>query len=245
MSTAEIANTSTIDTNEIAHFTKDSAHWWNLDGPFAPLHKMNPVRMSYILDQIRLHYPSRKITDINVIDIGCGGGLACEPLARLGANVTGVDADEQAIEVAQKHAISGSLDIRYINGASEDIKKQYDVVLALEIIEHVKDPAEFVSQCEQLVKPGGLLIMSTLNRTIKSMLGGVIAAEYVLKWVPQGTHDWKKFIKPSELSRMLRAQNMSVQRVSGICYNPIEDQFALNQNNLSINYLLSATKDIE
>ena len=220
---------NSINKKEIAHFAKDSSHWWDSDGPFAILHRMGPVRMRYILSQ------TGNVADKSVLDIGCGGGLVCEPRARLGADVTGLDADAQAIEVAKVHAKGEELNIHYINESLEshllssrprdserrylrslnfarDDKSGYDIVLALEIIEHVDNPAEFIKNCAKALKPGGILIMSTLNRTPQSLVFGKFAAEYIANIVPKGTHDWKKFVKPSELSQFVRQAGLKCYR---------------------------------
>jgi len=181
----------TVRNEEILHFQKDSAHWWDEEGAFAPLHKLNPVRIQFIRDEIFAHFNTDTLKDLSVLDIGCGGGLVCEPLCRLGANVTGIDADSQAITVATEHANDFGLKIAYKNTTSEEIapqKKKYDVVCALEIVEHVENPEFFIKTCIECLKPGGLLIVSTLNRTPKSFLLGIIAAEHILGWVPKGTH---------------------------------------------------------
>jgi len=215
---------------------------------FAPLHRLNPVRLSYIKAQICAHYERDvnaldALKGLDILDVGCGGGLVCEPLARLGANATGADADAQAIEVAKKHAKESGLKIKYENKPAEQIKKQFDVVLALEIIEHVSCPEDFVESVCALVKPGGLVIFSTLNRNPKSFLLGIIAAEYILKWVPKGTHSWKKFIKPSELSRYIRNAYLRPHDIKGLVFNPLKDEFSLSGNDLDVNYLLTAKKD--
>ena len=238
---------SSVDLQEIAHFSKDSVDWWDESGPFAPLHRINPVRLSYIKQRICKHlrldyYALDSLKGINILDIGCGGGLVCEPLARMGANVTGVDADSQAIDVARKHAKDNNLKILYKNQAAEDITEKYDVVLALEVIEHVQDPAQFVKMISRLVRPNGIVIFSTLNRNPRSFLLGVVAAEYILQWVPKGTHSWKKFIKPSELARMVRKTGLSPRHHSGIVYRPLKRQFVLNKSDLGLNYLLTAKK---
>ena len=167
--------------------------------------------------------------------------MVCEPLARLGANVTGVDADEQAISVARSHTAENLGNLAYIHGAAEDLDQQYDVVLALEIIEHVTDPAEFIAIIKKLVKPDGIVILSTLNRNPKSFLLGILAAEYILRWVPAGTHNWKKFVRPSEMARMLRSQKLNPRDVTGIVYDPIKDEFALSSMDLDVNYILCAS----
>ena len=235
---------SSIDAQEIENFSKDAGQWWDENGPFKPLHKLNPVRLSYIKAQICKAF-ERNIDDLkalkglNILDVGCGGGLVCEPLARLGGNVTGADADAQAIEVAQGHAKASGLQIDYLNKPAEEIDQQFDVVLALEIIEHVADPQSFVESVAKLVKPGGLVIFSTLNRNPKSFLLGIVAAEYILRWVPQGTHSWKKFVRPSELAKLGRAAGIEPQDITGLIFDPLKNEFRLSKSDLDVNYLLA------
>jgi len=239
---------SSIDTQEIDNFSKDAANWWDENGPFKPLHRLNPVRISYIKKQVCQHFARdekslKSLEKLSVLDVGCGGGLVCEPLTRLGANVTGADADPIAIETAKDHAKNSGLKINYQNKPAEEIKKQFDVVLALEIIEHVQNPEEFVQNISKLVKPGGIAIFSTLNRNPKSFLFGIVAAEYLLRWVPRGTHNWKKFIRPSELVKMTRPTGLEPHDITGLVFNPLLNEFALSKNDLDVNYLLSVTKD--
>lgn len=234
---------NSIDQQEIQNFAKDSMHWWDEDGAFKPLHKLNPTRIKYIRDTIQLHFGRKDLKCLDIIDIGCGGGIVCEPLSRLGANMQGVDADAQAIQVALNHAHENDLNISYRNCAAEDIKEQYDVVLALEIIEHVTDPCSFVQSCANLCKPNGLIIFSTLNRNFKSLALGVGAAEYVLKWVPKGTHSWKKFIKPSELASFCRSAQLVTIDICGLTYSPLRDKFSLNKEDIDVNYFMSVRKE--
>lgn len=248
MSAAKKTKHSTIDAHEISHFSKDSARWWDEDGPFKPLHRLNPLRMAYIKEQICTHFDLDDITlkplnGLKALDIGCGGGLVCEPLARLGADVSGIDADTNGIEAARAHAEQSGLDITYIHGEAADLDQKYDVITALEVAEHVRDPAEFVSLCAELLKPEGLLIMSTLNRTPKSYALGIVAAEYVLRWVPRGTHDWKKFIKPSELTHYARHAGLHAHDVRGLVFNPLKNGFELSKRDLDVNYLISFSKN--
>lgn len=240
----------TIDAAEIAHFAKDSSGWWDPEGAFRPLHWMTPVRMEFIRDQVIGHFatktspsPLKPLLGLTAIDIGCGGGLACEPVARMGAKTTGVDADGNAIAVARAHAKEQGIEIDYVHGAAEDLveqKQKYDLVLALEVIEHVSDPAGFMSLCSKLLKPGGLLIMSTLNRTWKSYALAIVISEHIVHWTPKGTHDWNKFIKPSELARMARAENLTVSKVSGMVYNPLRHEFLIHAHDVDVNYFLVA-----
>lgn len=241
---------STLDRKEIDHFSKDSADWWNPDGPFKPLHRLNPARLSFIRETLVNHFnlDDRKIkalSGLSILDIGCGGGLISEPLARIGANVTGLDADATGIKTAKAHAKAENLEIEYICGAAEDLadgKRKYDVVLALEIIEHTSSPEEFVSLCTKLVKKGGIVIFSTLNRTPKSYALGIVAAEYILRWVPAGTHQWNKFVKPSELADMAENEGLKLLDVKGMMFNPIKNEFSIHPSDVDVNYFLVAEK---
>lgn len=238
MKTNRKTDFSTINSDEILHFAQDSADWWNLDGAFAPLHRMTPARMQFLKDTIGM------VKGKTIVDIGCGGGLISTPLSRLGAKVTGIDADAQAISVAKNHALREDLSIDFIVGAAENLvaqNKKFDVVLALEIIEHVENPSLFVELCARLVKPNGLVIFSTLNRTWKSYALGIIAAERILKWVPAGTHDWKKFIKPSELAKLSESNGLFLRDAKGMVYNPLNGQFSVHPHDLDLNYFLVAS----
>lgn len=246
--TVNSSKKTTISDEEILHFAKDSASWWEEDGPFAPLHRLNPVRLGFIKSEICSHFSRennnlRALEGLKILDIGCGGGLVCEPLSRLGAAVTGVDADQNAIGTAKTHAEQNSLNINYECGDAADLKDKFDVVLALEIIEHVNAIDEFFEICTGKLKPDGLLIFSTLNRTKKSYLLGILAAEYILRWVPRGTHTWQKFVKPSELARLARKKNMIPIQTKGIIFNPLLNMFALSQNDLDVNYIMSFKAD--
>lgn len=240
----------TVDTKEIENFARDSSHWWDESGPFKPLHRLNPVRLQYIKDKICAAYDRdtkslKPYKGLSILDIGCGGGLVCEPMARLGADVTGIDADSNAIAVAKAHAAQGGLGINYKGISTDDLLKEktkFDVVLALEIVEHVADVDGFVDHCVDICKPGGLIVFSTLNRTPKSFLLGKIAAEYILGWVPHGTHDWKKFLKPSELSRSIRAAGGDVQDLHGMVFDPIKGNFKLSADDLAVNYFVTVRK---
>ncbi len=240
----------TVNQKEIAQFAKDSSHWWDEDGPFKPLHRLNPARLSYIKEQIctarGLDRQSLKpFRGLSILDIGCGGGLVCEPMARLGADVTGVDADTNAINVACTHAKQSGLEIDY-RATSTDVlvqsKQKFDVVLALEIVEHVGDVDKFVGDCVDLCKKGGLVVFSTLNRTPKSFLLGKVAAEYILGWVPVGTHDWKKFLKPSEMAKAIRHAGGEVISTEGMVFDPVKGEFKRSANDLAVNYFIAVRK---
>ncbi|MCI5060354.1 MAG: bifunctional 2-polyprenyl-6-hydroxyphenol methylase/3-demethylubiquinol 3-O-methyltransferase UbiG [Alphaproteobacteria bacterium] len=241
---------NTVDQSEIQNFSKDSAQWWDTKGPFAVLHRLNHVRLQYVKNQICDHYDRDpdgfdSYQGLKILDIGCGGGLVCEPMARLGAKVTGIDADIRAIEVAKHHADESELKIIYRSDTTDILvkeKKQFDVVLALEVIEHVADPAQFVTEVLQLCKPGGLVIFSTLNRNPKSYALGIVAAEHILGWVPRGTHSWKKFVKPFELSRMVRACGGRPTDLCGLAFNPLKNEFHLAPKDLDVNYFMSVQK---
>lgn len=232
-----------VDDAEIAQFNAFAAEWWNPAGEMAPLHRMNPVRLDYITQKIKSHFNTLK--SLTVLDAGCGGGLVAEPLARLGLKVTGIDGAENLIRVAKAHAAAEALAITYrheLTGDQIAAGKTYDVVLALEIIEHVPDPQQFVAEIAQLVKPGGLVIFSTLNRTASSFAFGIVAAEYLLRWLPAGTHQWRKFVKPSELYALCREAGLSPQETKGLAYHPAADRFALDDAALNVNYFMTAVK---
>ncbi len=247
-------SSSTIDAEDVARFTAIANEWWDERGKFAPLHRLNPARIGYIRDQIIYHYRDSESPDgqsatplnnLSLLDVGCGGGLICEPMVRLGATVTGIDAGAQNINVAALHAKSSRLTIDYRTSSAEDLANtsaQFDVVLALEIIEHVANPALFYDALAALVKPGGLLILSTLNRTTKSYLMAIIGAEYVLRWLPRGTHQWKQFVKPSEMAAALTKRQFTITDTAGIAYHPLQQSFAINPRDLDVNYLMVARK---
>ncbi len=240
--------TSSYDSDEVAKFEAMAREWWDPHGKFKPLHKMNPCRLGYITDQIYWHFQRDKNTaqpfaDLAVLDVGSGGGLLCEPLTRLGANVTGVDAAPTNIEVAKLHAEAQGLEIDYRNALAEDLVAEgakYDVVLAMEIIEHVASPAEFVKSLQKLLKPNGLLIMSTLNRNSKSYLFAIIGAEYVLRWLPKGRHDWNKFITPDEIADMVMGADLELIDRVGFVFNPIGQSWSRSHRDLSVNYAVTA-----
>ena len=241
---------TTIDSAEIAKFEAMAAEWWDPNGKFAPLHRMNPIRLDYITAQIAAEYgrdlAGRAALDgLRIADIGCGGGLLSEPLARLGGAVTGVDAGAENIAVARLHAVRAGLKIDYRATTAEtlaDAGETFDVVLAMEIVEHVADPATFLSACARLLGPGGLLIVSTLNRTAQSFGAAIIGAEYLLKWLPRGTHDWARFLAPGELAAMIEAAGADVLDRKGMVYDPFADRWRLSDRDLSVNYTVVARR---
>lgn len=232
---------ASVSQKEIEHFARDSDRWWDESGPFAILHRLNPLRMRYIKRQIENHF-DREPRGLKILDIGCGGGLVCEPLARMGAKVTGIDADAQAIEVARDHAQRQELDIDYIHGAIEDQSGTYDIVTALEVAEHVADLESFIGSAAKLCRPGGLMIFSTLNRTPQSFLLGIVAAEYILRWVPRGTHNWRQFIRPSEMTARLESRGIAPVSIDGYGLNPATGEFELSRKHVAVNYFLTAER---
>lgn len=239
---------TTVDPGEIERFSALAETWWDPNGPMRPLHKLTPARMRYLSGRIASHFGrdagAKGLHELSILDIGCGGGLVSEPLCRLGATVTGVDAAQKNIEAARLHAAEAGLEIDYRHDTAEALAEageQFDAVMALEIIEHVADPALFVASIAQLVKPGGLIIFSTLNRTPKAWALAIAGAEYVLGWLPKGTHTWSKFVKPSELARHCRAAGLEVADLTGIVYSPISG-WSLNARDLDVNYFAAAVR---
>lgn len=237
---------TTVNDAEISRFSALAGQWWNPSGPMAPLHKLNPVRLDYIKSKITEHFKDPK--HITILDMGCAAGLVSEPLAQWGApkkiSVTGIDASEQLIEAAKHHAKENGVAVTYRTSDVDVLvaaKETYDVVLALEIIEHVDEQAHFVKQAATLLKENGLMIFSTLNRSPKGFLLGIIGAEYILRWLPRGTHDWRQFVKPSELSGWLSAAGMNTDEIVGLCYNPLSGTFSINAADVDVNYIITAT----
>ncbi len=240
----------TVDPAEIEKFAAIAEAWWDPDGDFKPLHKLNPTRLTYIRDQICAHLERdskslRPFEGLTICDIGCGGGLLCEPMARLGATVTGVDATERSVEVARHHAESMGLviDYRFTTAESlEEAGETFDIVLNMEVVEHVADVPAFLGTSAALVRPGGGMMLSTLNRTAKAYVLGIVGAEMVMRWLPRGTHDWRKFLKPSELAAAIRPHGLAFKDLKGITYNPFKDEFSLSSRDLAVNYLGFAVK---
>jgi 2-polyprenyl-6-hydroxyphenyl methylase / 3-demethylubiquinone-9 3-methyltransferase len=240
----------TVDHAEIAQFARLAAQWWDAEGDFRPLHRINPVRLGFIREHLIAHFARdprslRPFAGLRLLDIGCGGGLVAEPMTRLGFEVTGIDADSAALGVARAHAAEWDLAIDYRAATAEDLVADeaaaFDVVLALEVIEHVADTSLFLAHAARLVRPGGALVAATINRSAKAFFFAIIGAEYVLRWLPRGTHHWEKFMRPSELAAGLRAQGMVVRALKGISYEPLTDRWSISPD-LAVNYLLFATQ---
>lgn len=242
-------SSGTAAADEIARFAAVADQWWDPDGKFRPLHQLNPARLQFIRDHLAAHFGRDPLAPLplrglSVLDIGCGGGLLCEPLTRLGARVTGIDAGTEAIEVARNHAAEMGLAIDYRHLPPEDLARTtdtFDVVLNMEVVEHVADLPAFLAASARLLKPGGAMLLSTLNRTLKSLALAKIGAEYLLRWVPPGTHDWRKFRRPSEIARSLRPLGIEVRALKGMIYRPLADTWEL-ADDLDINYMVFAVK---
>jgi 2-polyprenyl-6-hydroxyphenyl methylase / 3-demethylubiquinone-9 3-methyltransferase len=241
---------STIDPAEVAKFEAMAAEWWDPSGKFKPLHMLNPCRLDYITTQIAAEF-DRDLTaplpfsGLRLLDIGCGGGLLSEPMARLGATVVGADAAPRNIPVAQVHAEQSGLTIDYRHTTAEDLAaagEVFDVVLNMEVVEHVADPLAYLTACQQLLKPGGLMICSTLNRNPKSFAMAIIGAEWVMRWLPKGTHDWRKFITPDELCDLIRAAGLDPVDRKGMVFNPVTWGWSLSDRDLSVNYVTASVK---
>ncbi len=239
----------TIDPAEIEKFSRIATEWWDPHGKFRPLHKFNPVRLAYIRDAALSHFrrdgsARAPLEGLTLIDIGCGGGLVAEPMRRLGAAVTGLDASARNIEVARLHARRSGLDIDYRAGSVEDLAAagvRFDIVLNLEAVEHAADPKLFIEASAELLRPGGLLVVATINRTLKAFALAKIGAEYVLGWLPRGTHDPRKFVKPEELESFLAGAGLSLTARAGVAFDPLADRWRLSED-LSVNYMLTAVR---
>jgi len=240
----------TVDADEVRRFADIAAEWWDPDGKFAPLHRFNPVRLAYLRDALcgrfgRSPRSMRPLEGLRLLDIGCGGGLIAEPLARMGATVTGVDAAERNIAVARAHAAEEGVEIDYRATTAEALAEAgetFDAVIALEVVEHVADLALFLESCAALVRPGGAMALATLNRTPKSFLFAIVGAEYVMRWLPRGTHDWRKFPRPSEIAALLGRAGLRLEDTAGMIYDPLSGDWRRGRD-LSVNYMLFAVKD--
>ena len=240
---------TTINKEEIQKFSSLADQWWDVEGKFKPLHMFNPIRIEYIIEKIKYHFNLKnKNTDIlkglSILDIGCGGGLISEPMARLGADVTGIDASEKNIKVATLHSKKNNLKIKYLNNSPEqlDYKEKFDIILNLEIVEHVEDVNLYIKSCRKLLKSNGLMFTATLNRTFMSYIKAIIGAEYILRWLPIGTHDWNKFVKPEELENILSKENFKTIEIKGLEFNPIYKKWKRSEN-LSVNYIVCSLKN--
>tara|TARA_Y100000389_G_scaffold116173_1_gene113335 strand:- start:3478 stop:4206 length:729 start_codon:yes stop_codon:yes gene_type:complete len=233
---------NTINKKEIEKFSQIAEEWWDPEGKFKPLHKFNPIRISYIKDNIikslKLENKKKPLERVQILDIGCGGGLLSEPMTRLGAEVVGIDASEKNIKVAKLHAKKSNLNIEYLCASPEtlDTKKKFDVVLNMEIIEHVEDVNYFLKSCSNLLKKNGIMFVATLNKTLKSYLFAIIGAEYILRWLPIGTHEWEKFVKPEELVEILEKHNLKLEFLDGMKFNLIKDEWNISKDK-SVNYI--------
>ena len=237
---------STINKKEIEKFSKIASEWWNPNGKFKPLHKFNPIRIRYIKDNIiknfKLSSSNKPLKKIKILDIGCGGGLLSEPMCRLGADVLGIDASKKNIEIAKIHAKKNNLKIKYVCAVPENLKnKKFDVILNMEIVEHVEDVNFFISKSSELLKKNGLMFIGTLNKTLKSYLFAIVGAEYFLRWLPIGTHDWNKFVKPEDLIKIAKNSNLKLEKIDGMNFNLLTDQWNLDTDN-SVNYIAKFKK---
>ena len=239
---------NTLDKKEIEKFSKIAEEWWNPTGKFKPLHKFNPIRIKYIKDNLindfDLINKKKPLDGLKILDIGCGGGLLSEPMARLGAKVTGIDPVKRNIEIAKHHLKKSKLDIKYYNFSPEKFKSnnKYDVILNMEIIEHVKNVDFFIKQSAKFLKKSGIMFIATLNQTLKSYLFAIVGAEYILKWLPIGTHDWQKFIKPAELITICKKSSLNLKSLDGISFNPIIDKWNISVDK-SVNYIAKFKKN--
>lgn len=240
--------TTTINKEEIQKFSKLADEWWDVNGKFKPLHMFNPIRIEYITDKIKQHFKINAdnlnyLKGLNILDIGCGGGLISEPMARLGGRVTGIDASEKNIKVAKIHAKKNELKINYLNKSPEELenKEKFDIILNLEIVEHVDNVGLYIESCYNLLKKDGLMFTATLNRSFMSYLKAIIGAEYIMRWLPIGTHDWNKFLKPEELEKQLQDKKFSMVEIKGLEFNPLLNKWK-KSNNLSVNYIIASSK---
>ena len=240
---------NTVDKEEIEKFSRLAKDWWNPNGKFKPLHVWNPTRINFIKKKLIKHFNidpknSLPLKDINILDVGCGGGLLCEPLKRLGANITGLDASKNNIEVAKLHSKEMNLDIDYIHSSPENFKSKnkFDVILNMEIVEHVASVDLFIYNCSELIEKNGMMFVSTINRNLKSYLFAIIGAEYVLRWLPIGTHDWNKFITPDELEKITNKKNFLKDEIIGMKFNPLTKKWKITSD-LAVNYVATFLKN--
>tara|TARA_B100001057_G_C22787346_1_gene926143 strand:- start:67 stop:786 length:720 start_codon:yes stop_codon:yes gene_type:complete len=238
---------STINKKEIEKFSKMAAEWWDPYGKFKPLHKFNPIRIQYIKENIienfRLKNKNKPLSGISILDVGCGGGLLSEPMSKMGANVTGIDASSKNIEIAKIHSKKNKLNINYLCSSPEKIKgKKFDVILNMEIVEHVENIDLFLKSCSNLLNKNGLMFVATINKTLKSYIFAIIGAEYILRWLPIGTHEWEKFVKPDDLTKILNKNNLSLKKLDGVNFKIIKDEWIIS-NDLEVNYIAKYVKN--
>ena len=239
---------TSVNKKEIDKFSKMANEWWDPEGKFKPLHKFNPIRIKYIKENIinnfKLKNKFRPLSGINILDIGCGGGLLSEPMSRMGANVTGIDASDKNIQIAKLHAKKNKLKINYLCSSPEKLKieKKFDVILNMEIVEHVEDIDFFLKSCSKLLKKNGLMFVATINKTLKSYIFAIVGAEYVLRWLPIGTHEWEKFVKPEDLKKILMKYDLSLNKLEGMNFNIIKDEWSISRD-LSVNYIAKFIKN--
>lgn len=243
--------TATLDREEVDRFARLASEWWDARGKFRALHRIGPARLTFLRGELLRHFARpqaglRPLEGLRILDVGCGGGLICEPLARLGARVTGLDPAGENVEAARQHAAGEGLEIDYRAGRTEDLAAEgltYDALVCLEVVEHVPDPAAFLGVCAGLVRPGGLMLLSTINRTLKAYLLAIVGGEYLLRWLPVGTHQWDRFVAPDELTRYLRAAGLEAPMIKGLVYNPLADAWSVGAD-ADVNYLASAAKPL-
>ena len=239
---------NTINKKEIEKFSKIAEEWWDPEGKFKPLHKFNPIRISYIkqniINTLGIKNENKPLEKIKILDIGCGGGLLSEPMSRLGAEVVGIDASEKNISVAKLHAMKNKLNIKYLCASPETLKTnlKFDVILNMEIIEHVENIDLFLESCSKLLNKGGIMFVATINKTLKSYLFAIVGAEYILRWLPIGTHEWEKFVKPEDLKKILTKNNLSLKKFDGMHFNIIKDEWSITKD-LSVNYIAKFLKN--
>ena len=239
---------TSVNKKEIDKFSKMANEWWDPEGKFKPLHKFNPTRIKYIKENIindfKLKNKSKPLSGIKILDIGCGGGLLSEPMSRMGANVTGIDASDKNIKIAKLHSKKNKLKINYLCSSPEKLKitKKFDVILNMEIVEHVEDIDFFLKSCSKLLKKNGLMFVATINKTLKSYIFAIVGAEYVLRWLPIGTHEWEKFVKPEDLKKILMKYDLSLNKLEGMNFNIIKDEWSISKD-LSVNYIAKFIKN--
>ena len=239
---------TSVNKKEIDKFSKMADEWWDPEGKFKPLHKFNPSRIKYLKENIifnfKLKNKSKPLSGIKILDIGCGGGLLSEPMSRMGANVTGIDASDKNIKIAKLHSKKNKLKINYLCSSPEKLKitKKFDVILNMEIVEHVEDIDFFLKSCSKLLKKNGLMFVATINKTLKSYIFAIVGAEYVLRWLPIGTHEWEKFVKPEDLKKILMKYDLSQNKLEGMNFNIIKDEWSISRD-LSVNYIAKFVKN--